>query len=52
MVYLAELAGAAILFAGHIAGLYVASVALIVLLAYMISGAWLLIIGVSTRKTD
>jgi hypothetical protein len=52
VLYLAELTGAAILFAGHKTGLYIASVALIVLLAYMITGAWLLIIGVSTRKTD
>jgi len=52
VVYLAELTGAAVLFAGHVAGLYVASVALIILLAYMISGAWLLVIGVSTRRPD
>jgi hypothetical protein len=52
VAYLAELAGAAILFAGHVAGLYIASTALVVLLAYMVTGAWLLIIGVSSRMTD
>ena len=47
---LAQLVGAALLIAGHIAGLYVAAVALIMLLAFMISGAWLLIVGVSERQ--
>jgi hypothetical protein len=48
--YLAELVGAALLIAGHEAGLYVAAVTMIILLAFMISGAWLLIVGVSTRR--
>ncbi|MFI5052806.1 MAG: hypothetical protein ACHQDE_00465 [Acidimicrobiia bacterium] len=48
--YLAELVGAALLVAGHIAGLYVAAVAMILQLAFMISGAWLLVIGVATRQ--
>jgi hypothetical protein len=47
--YVAEAVGAALLIARQIAGLYVAAVALILLLAFMISGAWLLIVGVSTR---
>ncbi len=47
--YVAEAVGAALLIAGRIAGLYVAAVAMIALLAFMISGAWLLIVGVSTR---
>lgn len=42
--YVAEAIGAALLIAGQIAGLYVAAVALILLLAFMISGAWLLIV--------
>jgi hypothetical protein len=50
--YLAELVGAALLIAGHSAGLYVAAVAMIILLAFMISGAWLLVIGVSTRQAQ
>jgi low affinity Fe/Cu permease len=48
-VLVAEAVGAALLIAGQIAGLYVAAVAMIVLLAFMISGAWLLTVGVSTR---
>jgi hypothetical protein len=42
-----EIAGAALLLAGQIAGLYVAAISMVALLAYMISGAWLLIMGVS-----
>jgi len=37
--------GAALLLGGYIAGLYVAAISMIGLLAYMISGAWLLIMG-------
>jgi hypothetical protein len=48
--YLAELIGAAVLIAGHSAGLYIAAVAMVLLLAFMISGAWLLIMGVSTPQ--
>jgi hypothetical protein len=40
--------GAVLLITGHVAGVYVAAVAMVVLLAFMISGAWLLIVGVST----
>ncbi len=47
--YVAEVVGAALLIAGQIAGLYVAAVPLILLIAFMISGAWLLIVGVSTH---
>ncbi len=49
--YLVEVVGAALLIAGHIAGLYVAAVALIILLAFMVSGAWLLIVGVSDHQS-
>ena len=44
--YLAEVAGAALLIFGNVAGLYVSAVATIVLFAFLISGAWLLIVGV------
>jgi hypothetical protein len=47
-LYLAEIVGAVLLITGHVAGVYVAAVAMVVLLAFMISGAWLLIVGVST----
>ena len=50
--YLAALVGAALLIAGQIAGLYLAAVALIVQLAFMVSGAWLLIVGMAERQGE
>ncbi len=44
--YLAEVAGSLLLVAGFSAGLYVAAIASIVLFAFLISGAWLLVVGV------
>jgi hypothetical protein len=44
--YVAEIAGAILLTAGQVAGLYVASVAMVAYVAFSVSGAWLLIIGV------
>ena len=44
--YLAEVAGAILLVLGRGAGLYVAAIATVVLFAFLISGAWLLIIGI------
>jgi hypothetical protein len=48
--YVAQITGAAFLISGHIAGLYVASVAMVLSFAFFISGAWLLIIGVYENK--
>ena len=45
--YVAEVAGAVLLVFGHDAGLYIAAVASIVLFGFLISGAWLLLIGIS-----
>ncbi|MGD0834794.1 MAG: hypothetical protein ABSA40_10330 [Candidatus Dormibacteria bacterium] len=44
--YVVEILGAAILMLGHISGIYVASVALVINIAFFISGAWLLLVGV------
>jgi uncharacterized membrane protein (UPF0136 family) len=44
--YLAEVMAAILLILGHSAGLYIAAIASVVLFAFLISGAWLLIIGV------
>jgi hypothetical protein len=44
--YLAEIAGAVLLILGYGSGFYVAALATIILFAFLISGAWLLIIGV------
>ena len=46
MCYLAEVIGAIFLILGHSAGLYIAAIAITVLFAFLISGAWLLIIGI------
>jgi hypothetical protein len=44
--YVAEVIGAILLIVGHGAGLYIAAVATVVLFGFLISGAWLLIIGI------
>lgn len=45
--YLAEVIGAAMLVAGWISGLYVVAAAIVVNFYFTISGAWLLLVGVS-----
>jgi len=49
--YLAEIVGAVLLVCGYDAGLYVAAIATIILFGFLISGAWLLIIGVYEDRT-
>jgi len=44
--YVAQIIGSVLLISGYVAGLYVASVAVVVLFAFFISGAWLLLVGV------
>ena len=44
--YLAEVIGAIFLILGYSSGLYIAAIAIIVLFAFLISGAWLLMIGI------
>jgi hypothetical protein len=51
MCYLAEVIAAILLILGYGAGLYVAAIASIVLFGFLISGAWLLIIGVNEDQT-
>jgi hypothetical protein len=50
LCYLAEVAGALFLLFGYETGLYIAAIATIVLFAFLISGAWLLIIGIYEDK--
>jgi hypothetical protein len=50
VLYLAQLLGAALLITDHIAGLYVAAVAMVAALAFMISGAWLLVTGATSTS--
>jgi modulator of FtsH protease len=44
--YAVQVVGAVILVSGQIAGIYVASVAMVLNIAFFISGAWLLMVGV------
>jgi hypothetical protein len=44
--YVSEIAGAVVLILGHIAGVYVGSAAMVINIAFFISGAWLLMVGV------
>lgn len=50
-MYVAEVIGAIMITLGYEMGLYVAAIAMILLLAHMITGAWLLITGVYEEKT-
>ena len=45
-LYLAELIGALVLISGSISGLYIAAVAIVINVAFMISAAWLLVVSV------
>jgi hypothetical protein len=51
LVHLAEMIGAAIFFLGYLPGLYIAAVAIVANTCYMITAAWLLVIGVFDQKT-
>jgi hypothetical protein len=44
--YLVELIGAIFLILGYSSGLYIAAIGIVVLFAFLISGAWLLMIGI------
>jgi hypothetical protein len=46
MCYLAEVISAIFFILGYPSGLYIAAIAIIVLFAFLISGAWLLMIGI------
>src|SRR5271156_3309671 len=46
LVHVAEMIGAALFFFGYLAGLYIAAVAIVTNTCYMITAAWLLVIGV------
>ena len=52
VLYTAQLVGAALLVADHIAGLYVAAVAMTAALAFMISAASLLVVGGAVREPN
>jgi hypothetical protein len=51
LVHLTEMVGAALFFFGHVFGLYIAAVAIVTNTCYMITAAWLLVIGAFDRST-
>jgi modulator of FtsH protease len=52
LIHAVEMTGAAIFFFGHLAGLYIAAISLVTTTCYMISAAWLLVIGTFDPKTS
>ena len=52
LLWFTEIAGAAILIAGSISGLYVAAIALVANFYFMISGSWLLLVGISGDESQ
>jgi hypothetical protein len=52
LVHLAEMIGAAVFFFGYLAGLYIAAIAMVTSTCYMISAAWLLVIGAFDQETN
>jgi hypothetical protein len=51
LVHLAEMIGAALFLFGYLPGLYIAAIAIVTNTCYMITAAWLLVIGVFDVKT-
>ncbi len=52
LVHLAEMIGATIFFFGHLAGLYIAAIAMVTSTCYMITAAWLLVIGAFDQNSE
>ena len=52
LMHLAEMIGAGLFFFGHVSGLYVAAIAIVSNTCYMITAAWLLVIGAFDPKTE
>jgi hypothetical protein len=50
VVHCAEMFGAALFFFGHLAGLYVAAIAIVTTTCYMITAAWLLVMGAFDQR--
>ena len=52
LVHLGEMIGAALFLFGYLSGLYIAAVAIVTNTCYMVSAAWLLVIGVFDQETE
>jgi hypothetical protein len=51
LVHFTEMIGAALLFFGYLSGLYIAAIAMVINTCYMITAAWLLVIGAFDQAT-
>jgi hypothetical protein len=51
LIHLAEMIGAAVFFFGHPSGIYIAAAAMVTNTCYMITAAWLLVMGVFDPAT-
>ncbi len=51
LVHVAEMIGAALFFFGYLSGLYLAAIAILANTCYMITAAWLLVIGTFDQAT-
>jgi hypothetical protein len=49
-LHVVEIVGAVLLLSGYVVGLYLAAISMIGVLAFMISGAWLLIMGAAEHR--
>ena len=52
LIHLAEMVGAALFLFGHLSGLYIAAAAMVANTCYMVTAAWLLIMGVFEQPAD
>ncbi len=52
LVHLAEMIGAALFILGYLPGLYIAALAIVTNTCYMITAAWLLVIGAFDQNTE
>jgi hypothetical protein len=52
LIHSTELVGAALLFFGFLPGLYIAAIAIVTNTVYMITAAWLLVVGAFDQKTS
>jgi len=51
LCYLGEVVSAILLILGHSSGIYIDTIAIVILFAFLISGAWLLMIGIYEGRT-
>ena len=52
LVHLAEMVGATLFLIGYLSGLYIVAVAIVINTCYMITAAWLLIVGVFDQSAN